>query len=95
MTYIKVFWRYNLIDEPVELYSELDNSRNEIRKIEVYRNGMFGYAGFGMAYNNTFLSEYEIPDIKAINQDKQFLAETISKEDFEKMWEFATDRSNL
>ena len=38
MTYIKVQWIHNFEDEPILLYSELDSMRNEVRKVEVYKN---------------------------------------------------------
>ncbi|MBR1690893.1 MAG: hypothetical protein IJ713_09005 [Oscillibacter sp.] len=34
------------IDEPTEVYSELDEQRREVRRVEVYPNGqMFAYGG--------------------------------------------------
>jgi hypothetical protein len=38
MHYIKVFWKHQHRDEPVELYSELDDGRWEVRKVEVSRD---------------------------------------------------------
>lgn len=54
MTYIKVFWKHSFLDEPVLMYSELDENRNEIRKIEIYRDGMMGYAWVEVSMNGTF-----------------------------------------
>lgn len=42
ITYIKVHWIHNFEDDPIFLYSELDSKRNEIRKIEVYKDGKSG-----------------------------------------------------
>lgn len=92
MKYIKVIWKHEFTDEPVELYSELDDWNNEIRKVEVYRNGEVGYATLDLSYSNTFLSKYELPDIIEINQDKQFCATSISKDDFEIIWDNATSK---
>ena len=35
MTYIRVEWKYSFANEPVWLYSELDDLRWEVRKVEV------------------------------------------------------------
>lgn len=92
MEYVKVIWKHEFTDEPVELYSELDDWNNEIRKVEVYRNGKVGYATIDLSYNNTFLSKYELPDIIEINQDEQFYATPISKDDFEIIWDNVTSK---
>jgi hypothetical protein len=42
--YLKVRWHHELPDEPVWLFSELDDERYEVRKVEVYRNGTRTYA---------------------------------------------------
>lgn len=39
MKYLFVRWIHNFPDEPVLLYSELDKSRFETRKIEVFPDG--------------------------------------------------------
>ena len=44
MQYIKVLWKHELADEPVLLYSELDDDHWETRKVEVFRDGQLGYA---------------------------------------------------
>ncbi len=44
MKYIRVKWNHLFSDEPVLLFSELDDARWEVRKIEVFRDGHQGYA---------------------------------------------------
>jgi hypothetical protein len=39
MNYVRVEWKHPHQDEPILLYSELDEERFEVRKIEVFRNG--------------------------------------------------------
>ncbi len=92
MTYIKVRWKHNFQDEPVLLFSELDGSRNEIRKVEIFRNEIMGYADEKISRNGTFLSECEIPDLRVINEDVQFEGVEICKEEFEKIWEIAINK---
>ena len=44
MQYICVEWEHDMEDEPYLIYSELDEERMEVRKIEFYRNGLsFSY----------------------------------------------------
>jgi hypothetical protein len=44
MQYIKVVWKHDHPEEPIVLYSELDEDRWEVRKVEVFRVGSAGYA---------------------------------------------------
>ena len=39
MNYILLKWFHNFKNEPYLIYSEIDNQRYEVRKIEVYKNG--------------------------------------------------------
>lgn len=86
ITYIKVHWIHDFEDEPIFLYSELDSKRNEIRKIEVYKNGKSGYACENKSVNGTFLSKTDIPLLEDINANGQFAAYEIDKEHFEWVW---------
>jgi len=43
-SYIRVRWLHNHPDDPVELWSELDSERFEIRKVEVWHDGRVGFA---------------------------------------------------
>ena len=44
MKYIKVHWIHDFADEPEMLYSEIDSHDNEVRKVEVFKDGSMGYA---------------------------------------------------
>jgi hypothetical protein len=44
MTYLLVRWRHSNPDEPVVLYSELDDQRMQRRKIDIYPDGRWGFA---------------------------------------------------
>lgn len=90
MTYLQVEWIHNFEDEPIEMLSELDRRRNEIRKVERFRNGAITFAGPNGASGTTGLSETPIPEIEDIAADPQFHAATISKEDFEDCRQAAT-----
>lgn len=89
MTYIKVYWNHDFPDEPILMLSELDDDRNEIRKVEVYRGDLLGYACEDRNKNGTLLSECELPELSVINEDIQFEGVEIEKEEFEKVWKKA------
>jgi hypothetical protein len=44
MIYIKVRWKHDDPNNPILLYGEMDDERWEVRKVEVFPNGSFGYA---------------------------------------------------
>lgn len=91
MTYIKVSWKRDFPDEPILMFSELDDDRNEIRKVEVYRENWFGYACEYTNKNGTLLSECELPELSVINEDIQFEGVEIEKDEFEKVWKRALE----
>lgn len=60
--------------------------KNEVRKIEIYRDGKFGYASSEIEVGGTGLSIVPIPDISVIASDPQFKPRYIRKEEFERVW---------
>jgi hypothetical protein len=89
MTYLQVSWLHNFDDEPVEILSELDDERNEIRAIERFRDGSLMYAGPEGASGTTLLSEAPLPTLQEIAADPQFRPTAIDKETFERSWQAA------
>lgn len=87
--YIKVQWLHDFESEPVMIYVELDENRNELRKVEVYRDGHHDFSDGSRSTGNTKLSEEPIPLILDINQDVQFEATPIQQEEFEAIWKNA------
>lgn len=86
MIYMKVQWKHSFSNEPIIIYSELNEDRNEIKKVEIYRDGMMGYACQDVSVNGSALSECEIPELSEINADPQFEGIEIHKEEFEAIW---------
>lgn len=86
MNYIKVKWIHSLPQEPVWLYSELDEERWEIRKIEIYADGSLGYADATRAHGSTRLGECPIPPLTEISCDHQFEAVEITDKEFDDIW---------
>lgn len=78
---------HNIENEPVEMWSELDEQSNELRKIEVYTSGKLGYACGKEKANGSKLSIEPLPNLEEINNAPQFKGKEVSKTDFERMWD--------
>lgn len=88
LKYILLEWSHDLDDEPYKIYSEIDDQRYEVRKIELYKNGTAYRCDEKMIDPQIELADVVFPeDLDEISQDRQFFARYISKEEFEKMWE--------
>ncbi len=68
------------------MYSELDENRWEVRKVEVFPDGHRGYAGAAESVGETRLGKEPIPPLAEIVADSQFEAVEISHEEFERVW---------
>lgn len=86
MSFLRVQWHHDLNGEPVDIYSQLDGGRFEIRKVEVFQDGTGQIAGPGVEQGDTFLSETPIPHLEVINMDPEFTAEEVSAEQFWDEW---------
>ena len=86
MLYLDVIWKHDDEDEPIRIFSEIDENGYEHRKVEVYRDGKIGYAFAEVEHQGTRLSPEAIPPLEEINRDSQFEAVVIEKADFEKHW---------
>lgn len=89
MRYIHVAWNHSNPEEPVDLYSELDDQRREVRKVEVFRGGNLGYASSTEASGSTRLGEVPIPPLTEIAEESEFRPEEISRAEFEHLWKSA------
>jgi hypothetical protein len=88
--YLKVHWHHDFEDEPVLLYSEIDDSGAEARKIEVYRDGRYDHADESKATGTTQLSETVMPSLEEINDQREFSGVEISGDEFDSEWRHAT-----
>ncbi|WP_409999431.1 DUF6881 domain-containing protein [Gimesia chilikensis] len=70
MEYLKVEWLHRNDEYPILLFSELDEDRMEIRKIEQYRDGKFCFADHGRATGDTKLSFEPLPSIEILSQER-------------------------
>ena len=86
MKYLMVKWVLSAQDDPCVMHSELDEQRMERRKIEVYRDGRWGFADEREEVGGSGLGEALVPTVESLNADLEFEAEEIDEEEFEKMW---------
>jgi hypothetical protein len=86
MRYIKMGWKHEHRDEPVLLYSELDDASWEVRKVEVFRNRSLGHAGGSQTRGTTMLGLAPVPPLAEIAVDPEFEPTQITKDEFEEMW---------
>ena len=90
MPYIKVARRHDRRDEPIVVYSELDDNRRETRKVEIFGRGPAGYASGDRSSGSTTLRAEAVPDLSAMPPDPKSRREEISKREFEEVWRRAT-----
>ena len=86
MRYLHVAWLHDFPDEPVELYSELDDDSWEVRKIEYFRDGFIGPADSTGSTGRTRLGLEPVPPIAEIARNPEFRAVEISRDEFEVAW---------
>lgn len=86
MKYIKVQWIHENSEYPVWLYSEVDESFREIRKIEQYADGRLGYASQTRVSGGSELSVEPLPPFEQIAADPEFNLAEISQDEFERVW---------
>jgi hypothetical protein len=83
--YFVATWRHAFPDDPVTIYTELDDDRLETRKVEVFRDGSVGWADT-TAESRSRLSESPVPTVSEIAADPQFSPREIPVEEFEEAW---------
>ena len=72
------------------LYSELNYERREIRKIEVFADGLHDWAEGGRSTGAAQLSTRPLPSFEEIALQPEFTPREISREEFEVVWRKAT-----
>ena len=86
MMYIQVKWDHSLSYEPVILYSEIDENRWEVRKVEVYADGRMGFASSSESKGGSGLSKEPLPSMAEIAADPQFKPAEVDQIEFERIW---------
>jgi hypothetical protein len=86
MKYIRVKWKHSNPDEPVFLFSEVEDNGKELRKLECFRNGFCDFASTEASTGNAKLSTQPLPEISKLARDPEFEPVEITKEEFEIVW---------
>ena len=87
MRYIDVEWKHDFKDEPTRLVSEIGADDYETRKLEFYPDGSVGFAFESTDSLNTRLSTDVVPPLEEINLQEEFRGKSISKKQFELLWQ--------
>jgi hypothetical protein len=87
--YLKVLWHHDCADDPVMIYSEIDDFGYEMRKIEVYRDGRYDFADEDCSSGVTILGEKPLPDIEEISKQAEFSPASVDAQEFEDAWQRA------
>lgn len=88
--YLKVEWLHDFHDEPFLFFGELNtdlqcDGLNEIRKIEIFKDGTMGYASSKEEYH-CLSSASHWPTKEEIEQDPQFKVHVITQQEFDLLW---------
>jgi len=86
MIYLRVRWIHTMSSEPMLIYSELDDNRWELRKVEIYADGRCGFASASEGGGGSALSKEPIPSMEEIAADPQFEPVDIEENEFERIW---------
>jgi hypothetical protein len=85
--YIRVRWLHSDAEYPVELWSELNECREEVRKMEIWADGRVGYASHNAEVGGTSFGEGgPLPPLSEIAADPEFELEEITQAEFEECW---------
>lgn len=93
MHYLKVKWIHEHADEPYLIYGELSDELEELRKIEIFKNGKIGYAQLNGVEYNAFSSTCNWPKKEEIESDPQFQVTVIMPHEFEILWKQALSQN--
>src|SRR5450432_1700012 len=93
MKYLRVKWKHLLPEEPVLLYSELDENRREVRKVEIFADEHCGFASKDGQSEDTRLGEVPMPPLEEIAADPEFEPVEIQQKEFERIWQLALIRT--
>lgn len=84
--HMQVRWLHSSPNDPIELWSEVDARREEIRKVELWADGRVGYAFGEVEAGGTRLGDGPIPSLDKIAADPEFEPQAVSQSDFEECW---------
>jgi hypothetical protein len=88
--YQKVLWRHEYSDDPVVIYSEIDDDNRETRRVEEYRDGQLEYASSSLGSGTTRIADQPMASLEAMNAKPDFSASSIDAAQFDDVWVRAT-----
>jgi hypothetical protein len=86
MKYLRVKWNHTNPDEPVWIFSELDEEGKEFRKLECFRNGFCDFATPTDHSGATKLNTARLPSLEVLARDREFIPVEITQAEFEEVW---------
>jgi len=86
MTYLRVKWLHQFSQHPILLFSELDDQRFEIRKVEVFHDGRQEFANENEEYGGTGLGVVPTLELDELAANPVFEPELIAQSEFEMVW---------
>jgi hypothetical protein len=89
VSWLHVAWVSASDDEPVEWYDEVDVLRWSIRCVRKFRNGSVKAYSYASPDWRSEMPDQPIPPLEEINENPDFVARAISKQEFELAWEGA------
>jgi hypothetical protein len=89
MDYLACKWHHENDGYPIELYSELDVGRWEVRKVEVFRDGRMQFADAHSSSGDTRLGLMPVPQVAEIAANPEFTPSVVDQATFEAIWQRA------
>jgi len=89
VSWLHTVWVSAPHDEPVEWYDELDVLRRSIRCVRRFRDGSVKADSYASPDWRSEMPDQPIPPLEEINENPDFVAKEISKQEFEVAWEGA------
>ena len=88
-TYFTATWHHDHPDEPVVMWHELDEARNDLRAVEDFRDGTRLRADQEHRDGETRLSEKPLPSLEDMAAQAEFSVRPLAADEFEQVWRSA------
>ncbi len=92
MQYVLLERTHELEDEPIYVYSELDERRCETRRVEFYRGGLCFAYGEERGGCDALSPEPFPEDLRALNRPGEIQARAIPRPLFQEVWNQSAER---
>jgi hypothetical protein len=78
-------------DDPVTVYTELDEERWEVRRVDLFSGGRATYADAKGSTGNTALADTPVGSLAELSTDARFELVEIGRDEFEEAWDRAQE----